>query len=266
MVKSTALSQQPLLGLTVVVTRPSGQADEFCYLIETGGGQVIRFPLLEITPSHHMSHAAELTKRLDKFDMAIFVSRNAVVKAMELMSHLGVTLPRQLRLAAIGQKTAQTLADTGHAATVVPTHHFDSEALLARRELHDVKNRRIVIFRGEGGRSLLGDTLAARGALVEYAEVYRRKKPSPSIDTIERTFFSNPVDIVAITSTEALQNLHELLVLGGYPQTLEMRLLIGNRRMVEKALSLGFIRTLHAPDPTDRSMFNAVVNWAEQRE
>jgi uroporphyrinogen-III synthase len=265
MVKSKASSQQPLLGLTVVVTRPSGQADEFCYLIETGGGQVIRFPLLEITPSHHMSHAADLTKRLDKFDMAIFISRNAVVKAMELLSHLGVTLPSQLQLAAIGQKTAQALADIGHATTVVPAHHFDSEALLAKREMHDVKNRRIVIFRGEGGRTLLGDTLAARGALVEYAEVYRRRKPSPSIDTIEHTFFSNPVDIVAITSTEALQNLHELLVLGGYPQTLEMRLLTGNRRMVEKALSLGFIRTLHASDPTDRSMFNAVVNWAEQR-
>jgi uroporphyrinogen-III synthase len=248
-----------------VVTRPSGQADEFCCLIETGGGQVIRFPLLEITSSHHMSHATDLTKRLDEFYMAVFVSRNAVVKAMELMSHLGVTLPRQLQLATIGQKTAQALADTGHAATVVPPHHFDSESLLAVHEMNHVKNRRIVIFKGEGGRTLLGDTLAARGALVEYAEVYRRIKPSPSIDTIERTFFSTPVDIVAITSTEALQNLHEMLVLGGYPQTLEMRLLIGSRRMVEKALSLGFIRTLHAPDPTDRTMFNAVVSWAEQR-
>jgi uroporphyrinogen-III synthase len=248
-----------------VVTRPSGQADEFCCLIETGGGQVIRFPLLEITSSHHMSHAADLTKRLDEFDMAVFVSRNAVVKAMEIMSHLGVTLPRQLHLAAIGQKTAHALAETGHAVTIVPAHHFDSEALLAMREMHNVKNRRIVIFRGEGGRTLLGDTLAARGALVEYAEVYRRRKPSPNIDTIERTFFNNPVDIVTITSAEALQNLHELLVLGGYPQTLEMRLLIGSRRMVEKALSLGFIRTLYAPDPTDRSMFNTVVSWAKQR-
>jgi uroporphyrinogen-III synthase len=264
MIKSKASPQQPLRGLTVVVTRPSGQGDEFCYLIETGGGQVIRFPLLEITPSHHMSHAADLIKQLDNFDMAIFVSRNAVVKAMEVMSHLGVTLPRQLQLVAVGQKTAQALAHTGHAATVVPAHHFDSEALLAMREMHHVKNRRIVIFRGEGGRALLGDTLTARGAWVEYAEVYCRRKPSPSIDAIEHTFFSSPVDIVTITSTEALQNLHELLVLGGYPQTLKMRLLIGGRRMVEKALSLGFVRTLHASDPTDRTMFNAVVSWAEQ--
>ena len=263
MVKPNASSRQSLRGLTVVVTRPSGQGEKFCSLIETAGGQVIHFPLLEITRPLDMSQAVNLTKRIDEFDMAIFVSRNAVVNAMEIMSDIGVTLPRQLQLAAIGQQTAHALAESGHTATIVPSHHFDSEAFLAMRETQDVQNRRIVIFRGEGGRPLLGDTLAARDALVEYAEVYRRIKPSPGIDTIERTFFADPVDLVTITSSEALQNLYELLVLGGYPQALELRLLVGGRRMVERAQSLGFTRTLHSPDPTDGSMFNAVVSWAE---
>ena len=249
----------------MVVTRPAGQTEKFCSLIETAGGHVVRFPLLEITRPHDISRAADLTKRLDEFDMAIFVSQNAVVKAMGIMSDLGVSLPRKLQLAAIGQQTAHALAKTGHLATIVPAYHFDSETFLAMRETQDVQSKRIVIFRGEGGRPLLGNTLAARGALVEYAEVYRRVKPSPGIDTIRRTFFDNPVDLVTITSTEALQNLHELLVLRGYPQALELRLLVGGRRMVERAQSLGFSRILQSHDPTDGSMFNAVVSWTEQQ-
>ena len=69
----------------------------------------------------------------------------------------------------------------GATEVIVPSERFDSEALLALPELETVAGKRIAIFRGEEGRELLGDTLRARGASVEYVACYRRVQPPADI-------------------------------------------------------------------------------------
>ena len=46
------------------------------------------------------------------------------------------------------------------------------------RSLRDLHGKRIIVFRGEGGRELLVDTLRARGARVDVVGCYRRAAPS----------------------------------------------------------------------------------------
>ena len=45
-----------------------------------------------------------------------------------------------------------------------------------------------MVFRGVGGRELISDTLTERGAVVEYAECYRRVRPDNDVAPLLRAW------------------------------------------------------------------------------
>ena len=141
-----------LLGKTVLVTRPRLQAAQFCDWIECAGGRAVLFPLLEIADPEDISPLLSLMQRLEEFDMAIFISPNAVRMTTRLLEVHPTALPDRLVLAAIGQQTANVLRQYGYRVDIAPRHQFNSEAFLALPEVQELTNRRIIIFRGVGGR------------------------------------------------------------------------------------------------------------------
>ncbi len=99
------------------------------------------------------------------------------------------------------------MRDLGIAQVIAPTERFDSEALLALPELQNVSGWRVAILRGDGGRELLGDTLKARGAQVEYVTCYQRSKPHLDIGAL---LAARP-DAITVSSSEALGYLWQML-------------------------------------------------------
>jgi len=162
-------------GAGILVTRAAHQADGLCQLIRNQGGRAIKFPTLEILAPADPEPLKKLISGISECHIAIFISPNAVSWRLGYLRDTG--LPEGLKLAAVGSSTARALAAAGYTVDIVPDVQFDSEALLATPELQSVQGKRIIIFRGEGGRALLGDTLVERGADVVYAEVYRRACP-----------------------------------------------------------------------------------------
>ena len=199
-----------LEGLGIVVTRPAAQAAPLAQLIRARGGRAILFPTLDIVEPRDPARLAALIDRLDQFDLGIFVSPLAVDKALKAIAARR-TLPPKLKLAAVGPGSARALKRLGAAEVIVPAERFDSEALLALPELESVAGKRIAIFRGEEGRELLGDTLSARGATVEYAACYRRTQPQADIRPLLDRWASNELHAFVITSGEGLRNLHAML-------------------------------------------------------
>src|SRR3569832_2692347 len=96
-----------LQGLTVMVTRPAHQAVRLCELIRAAGGEALAFPVLEIGTVEDAAPVRALLARLDEFDIALFVSSNAVAHAAALVVEHGV--PPTLKLAAVGQRAAESL-------------------------------------------------------------------------------------------------------------------------------------------------------------
>ena len=215
----------PLTGLKIVVTRPRDQAVQLAQRIEQAGGIPLLFPLLDIAAVQDTRIMHEQIARLAQFNLAIFISPNAVHYGMAAIRAAGVTLPASLSLnvgrasarhvglkpdlqiATVGQGSAKALRESGVANVIAPAERFDSEGLLALPELQDVAGWRVMIFRGDGGRELLGDTLRARGATVEYAACYQRSKPQHDAGVLP----DSAPDAITVTSSEALGYLWQML-------------------------------------------------------
>lgn len=257
------MRQPDLHGRGVLVTRPAHQADTLCRLIEEAGGRAIRFPVLAIAPPHDMTVPLATVARLAQYELAIFVSPNAVEYGLDLIEAQG-GLPAGLRLAVVGEGSARALrARLGRGPDLQPTERYDSEGLLALPELQQVAGWRVVIFRGDGGRELLGQTLRERGAAVEYAEVYRRERPSADAQALAAQLAAGAVDIVTVTSSEGLRNLLELAGVTNAAQLKLLPLVVVSERTAGLAKDLGFVQpAVIAALASDAGLVEAVACWA----
>ena len=80
------------------------------------------------------------------------------------------------------------------------------------RSSREPQGKRVVVFRGDGGRELLADELTARGALVEYATCYRRARPGLDPAPLLAAWAARRVShAVTVTSSEGLRNLCEMV-------------------------------------------------------
>ena len=163
-------------GRGILLLRPGALAAAIARRVRERGGEPLIFPVMEIQPPSDTARLAGIIDRLDGASLAIFISPTAVERGMAHV-RLYRDWPAGLRVAAVGPATAAALARRGFRDVIVSAEGADSEALLARAELAAVRDSTVVIFRGEGGRPVLGDALRARGAQVEYAECYRRVRP-----------------------------------------------------------------------------------------
>lgn len=245
----------------VLVTRPAHQAQHLAQLIHDAGGEAILFPALEILDTENTRPLNDIIARLDEFDVAIFISPNAVSKALNLI-HARRELPPQMAIAAIGRGSKKELEHCGVKHVIAPPQQFDSEGLLALPQFLDMSGKRVVIFRGEGGREMLGDALIARGARLEYAECYRRGKPNLDAAPLLRRWARGEINAVTVTSTESLHNLFDLLGKLGQQWLKKTPLFAPHERIAQKARKLGLEQVV-VTGAGDEGLVTGLIEWRD---
>lgn len=252
-------ANQPLSGLKIVVTRPREQAAGLAQRIAALGGEPLIFPLLEITSLSDSPDLRAQVARLADYDLAIFISPNAARHGLQAVLADG-HLPPGLRIASVGPGSSKVLRELGVNEVLEPQGQFDSEALLALPELQAVQGWRVMIFRGESGRELLGDTLKERGAQVEYAACYQRSKPQQDASVL----LGQRLDALTASSSEALGYLGEMLGATGLTQLQGLPLFVPHPKIAEAARHLGW-RQVIATAGADDGLLAGLVTWATQR-
>lgn len=230
----------PLAGRTIVVTRPQAQAAPLAEAIAAAGGVPLIFPLLEIAPAADPQPLADAVARLNEYRLAVFISPNAVDHALPTLLARG-PWPAGLIPAAVGQGTVKALAVYGVTGCVAPTERFDSEALLDLPALAAarVAGCRVAIFRGDGGRELLADTLRERGATVDCITCYRRSGPSHGVGPLLAAWRAGRLDALTVSSSEGLRYLVDLLDAEGRAFLRQTPLFVPHARIAENARALG---------------------------
>lgn len=248
----------PLAGKGIVVTRPARQAERLAALIRASGGEAILFPVIEIRGVEDPAPLSGLIDRLEEFDLAVFVSPNAAIAGMGAITARRA-LPARLTVAAIGPGTAKELAGLGVANVLAPRGRADSEALLDLPEFAQPSGKRVIVFRGEGGRELLADTLTARGALVAYATCYRRARPALDPAPLLAAWARGRIHAVTVTSGEGLRNLCDMVGEAGRLRLTATPVAVPHPRIAETARELGMATVLVARGPGDEGLVAALA-------
>lgn len=248
----------------VLVTRPAGQAVALGAGLRAAGFTPLYLPTLAIECTDTASACAALRAALP-CDLAIFISANAVRHALPVIA-AAAGLPTGCQVAAVGPASARALEAAGFSNVLMPATRFDSEGLLALPQMQHVAGRRVVIFRGEGGRTLLADTLAARGADVRAVACYRRVAagdPAP----LDTWLTHNAIAALTATSRASLDG---LLTLAG-PAAAQLKtlpLVVLSMALAQHARHAGFSGPLmSAGEASDAGLVAAVsalLGWPAQ--
>lgn len=258
------MPENRLDGYGIAITRPVEQADTLAALISSRGGNTLLFPLIAIAalPDYGVFEQKLLT--LKNTDWAIFISSNAVQNAMpRLLATLG-TIPKNLKFAAIGPSTAAELAKFGVTHTLIPKGRFDSESLLAMPEMQAIRNQKVTIFRGVGGRELLADSLAQRGAIVDFAECYQRINPQQDVSLLKDLWRKQQLHAIVVTSSEAMRS---LLTMASIAQShaensdwlRDIHFCVNHARIAELPRQAG-LKVVVAEAPGDGAMLQCLIN------
>lgn len=244
-----------LLNKTILITRPPGREIHLRQIIEQAGGKVIHYPVFIINPptEAEIKQLTHLAGQLDHFNMAIFISPTAVQQ-----SHIYFpVIPEHLSITSIGSKTTLALAQQNISVDIeAPGHNTESLLQTAEFQMRKIRGQSILIFRGNGGRALLGDTLIRRGAQVHYVETYRREIP-PLPPLTEQQLES--LDAITISSNEGLDNLITLMT--DSRLLTDIPLVVPGQRTATLADQYGFKTIIVANNATDEAIISALNSY-----
>lgn len=251
----------------IIATRPLAHNQRWCEKLQAAGFDICAIPLLAIEPLHDERQIARIKSHilnLDHYQGVIFVSQNAVQFTCDWLERYWPQMPENIQYFAIGTQTAQRLRERMHdcgACVNVASNTMNSEALLAHPLLQKVCHQKILICRGLGGRTLLAEALRARGAEVDYCELYRRALPASATVEMAAADLLPERDVLVVFSGETLANALQVAQSVGQLTLLKsLPLLVPGERVADQARVMGFGDITIADNAAEDTLLQTLID------
>lgn len=247
--------------LNVIVLRSARDQDPLAELVSARGGRTHQLPVQKITAmADDDTSIASKIERIESYQKAVFVSRNAALLALRWLDHGSLRLSSQLQCFAVGPTSAAVL-ENRQIPVEFPAEDWNSEGLLALPAMNDIAGQDIIIFRGRGGRPILGEEMIRRGARVEYCELYQRQQDNQfEQQIIELLTNVRPCALLAhsggiIDALVATTGAQHRSVVKACP------LIVPGLRLQKYAQELGFQQVIVATSALAKDIEQALLGW-----
>lgn len=205
------INRLPLQGRRIVITRSSDGVGRLARRLEALGAEILELPLVEVEPWLDPDRVEQVFGEIGQYEWLIFTSAHGVryffeafFKNFEDIRSLGF-----LRLAAIGESTAQPLRDLHLKVDVVPKRAVSEDLAEALLKETDVANLRLLVIVGNRNRDTLVRRLEKAQALVDSLQVYRTGFADLATHPVAQTFRQKGADALIFSSSSAVKSFGE---------------------------------------------------------
>jgi uroporphyrinogen III methyltransferase/synthase len=200
------LEQRPFFGRRIAVTRAREQASRLAASLREGGAEVLETPSIRIKP---LPLPQAKLKAILNCRWLILSSTNGVARLFEELEACGwdARALKGLRVAAIGESTAQALRGHGVIADFVP-ETFVAESLaegLLRLEGSKLRGASVVFARAKEGRDVLPAALKKAGAKVLDLALYKTVPEASQAAALSKAIVEGRLDWVTFSSSSTVK-------------------------------------------------------------
>jgi uroporphyrinogen III methyltransferase/synthase len=205
---------RPLFGWRVLVPRTKDQAGDMSDRLRAYGAVPVEVPTIAVEPPRSPAQMDRAIKGLvtGRYGWIVFTSVNAVKAVREKFAELGLDARAfaGVKVACVGQQTAEAVRAFGIVPELVPSGEQSSEGLLADfPEFDDVLDPidRVLLPRADIATETLAAGLKERGWEIDDVTAYRTVRAAPPPAAVREAIKGGGFDAVCFTSSSTVRNL-----------------------------------------------------------
>lgn len=197
----------PLFGRKIVVTRPQNLISKMSSQLRDAGAEVLEIPAIRTERIEPNDRLDKCLDQIQKYQWIVFTSPTGVTVFFEKMKQakLDIRSLANIKIAAIGEGTKQTIEERGMLVEVVPAV-YDAKHLGEAVAEAAVRNERVLIPRAsKGSEELLDELQKRKDLIIEDVPIYDTHYEKETIIDVVNEFKHDRIDYAVFTSASTVK-------------------------------------------------------------
>ncbi|MBI2428886.1 MAG: uroporphyrinogen-III synthase [Ignavibacteriales bacterium] len=253
-------SMRSLAGKTIVITRPKEHAEEFSFLLQNTGANVVLFPTIEFAPVESSGEYDVIKQNLQRYDGFIFTSATAVKYFIKDLEESHRKLIKQQTVYAVGEKTSVPLIKLGITPVSLPDV-YDARHLTQSILRSEVTGKRFLYPKGNLAGPTMKTELEKAGTIVDEVIVYATAKPADyakQSHRFQQILREKKIDLITFFSASSVVHYVEMVPAELFSSAI---IAVNGKTTTESAARCGLHAEIITGQPTSEGMVQAIERY-----